>query len=65
MAWDSAAGLLQCARADLGWQWTAGGALMGAGVLWLMYRMQLRDLRKPKREQTADTVLGGRFCLRL
>lgn len=38
---------------------------MGAGVLWLMYRMQLRDLRKPKREQTADTVLGGRFCLRL
>ena len=66
MLWDGAGGLLSSVRGGNSLGWTVGGAAAGAGSGWLLWRMQLRSLRREQKhekklEKSSGAMLSGRM----
>jgi len=60
MVWEGGSGLLGAARQGAGLGWTLAGAASGAAVSWMLWRMQLRSLRREaKHAKKADRSLGA------
>jgi len=60
MVWEGGSGLLGAARQGAGLGWTLAGAAGGAAVAWMLWRMQLRSLRREATHaKKADRSLGA------
>ena len=59
MMWEGGSGLLSAVRQGAGLGWTSAGAAFGAASAWMLWRMQLRSLRREqKHDKKADRSLG-------